>query len=350
MKIETNLNKQTAWAAEILATAPDCYGVTQICDAYSLQCKSCKQRYSCSIAVVTITMAAAYDPILKGIDKDVRRQVNRVGPFLPSDFTLPKMPLSESDMAFVHALYHRGISHLAAINNYIEEQLGELDETITIITEDSIAEAEIPVAINPDENLTAKICSDHSTLIAPRFRPRTKTPWKARASDYTEEEIDNLRERQLDDLKWLYQSGKRDQIKEGIYAELFTSEAGLDLKLATQFVRTGGSAEQKLETLKLDQLEQVQMSYFETKALRDKIRSVEKLSVKIEAKLKEQAILNRRFERDVGGFIQLWKANKIAGHLGNRAVGELLGWMTGVPPLDESTIRKKLKRLEKRLT
>lgn len=344
--------------------SPDCYGDPLICNHKTSKCICCSKHKLCADIAVNMVHAASTDTMLVGIDHDVYAQAERVRTFLPRNFQIPKEPLQGFELGMAHAAYNRTkkfrclvdnserIDDSSVVANSPSESANERGITkpeINPPTEhdlDPVADLEINLAPARDEDAVSDASAGKSEAVAPAFRKRTRIPKK---KTYPKADTDALRERQLEDLKWLYQSGKRNRIKEGMYAELFTSEAGLDLALATHFVSTGGSADQKLETLKLDELEQLQMSFFRTKKIRDRVDSVEKSSIKIEAKLKEQAIRNRRFERDVVGFIQLWKANKLAEYLGKKAVREVLAWMTGAQPLHESTIRKKLTKLKNRL-
>lgn len=344
--------------------SPDCYGDPLTCDHKTSECVCCSKHKLCANIAVNMVHAAATDTMLVGIDHDVFAQVERVRAFLPRNFQIPKEPLQGFELGMAYAAYKRirKFRSLVDDSERIDDSLVGTNRPSEPANEEGItkpeinpptehdldpdAELEIDLAPARDEDAVSDAFAGKSEAVAPAFRKRKRIPLKKK---YSEAETNALRDRQLEDLKWLYQTGKRNQIKEGIYAELFTSEAGLDLKLATQFVCTGGTPEQKLETLKLNELEQLQMSYFQKKGLRDKFCYVEKSSIKIEEKLRQQAIRNRRFERDVVGFIQMWKANAIAGHLGKMAVGEVLGWMTGAPPLTKSTISKKLTRLKKRL-
>lgn len=344
--------------------SPDCYGDPFTCNHKTSKCLCCSKHKLCADIAVNMVHAASTDTLFVGIDHDVYAQAERVRSFLPRNFQIPKDPLQGFELGMAHAAYNRTKKFRCLVDN--SERIDDSSVGANTPSEpaneggiakpeinppkeldlDPVAELGIDLAPAREEDAISDTSAGKSEAVAPAFRKRTRIPLKKK---YSEAETNALRERQLADLKWLYQTGKRNQIKEGMYAELFTSEAGIDLKLATQFVRTGGTPEQKLETLKLNDLEQIQMSYFQTKGLRDKLRYIEKSSIKIEEKLRQQAIRNRRFERDVVGFIQMWKANEIAGHLGKMAVGEVLGWMTGAPPLTKSTISKKLTRLKKRL-
>lgn len=124
------------YVEESLQGKPDCYGAPYTCKGYDDKCRNCLNRVDCaSTAIDMVFSVAAGDITLEGVTSDKRRFVNSVGNFLPKNYVIHRMPLSQPSLEIIKACYARS-KHLIPPEPNVDEVddlsdlLGDLSEPI----------------------------------------------------------------------------------------------------------------------------------------------------------------------------------------------------------------------------
>ena len=91
------------------------------------------------------------------------------------------------------------------------------------------------------------------------------------------------------------------------------------------------------------------MAYLRSKEVDDAWRNASTaMNTTIDRRLREQAVKEPVLKPHIEDLKHLWVADKIAGNMGQKVIGEVHGWLSGATPLAASTLSQKLRRMRRR--
>lgn len=186
-------------------------------------------------------------------------------------------------------------------------------------------------------------------MLPPAFRANRSLPKPIKGFVPTDAEKALLRDRQVIDVDWLHSRGKRQHISNPEFAELLTGDE-LNRELAERFAFKGWAAHSKAQkVLNLIPFDECQMAVLRSKACRDEWRNAcVSMETTIDKRLRERAIREPGLVGNIEYLKRLWLADKIARHLGQRAIGQVYSWLTGDPALSPGALSAKLKQMRRR--
>lgn len=226
-----------------------------------------------------------------------------------------------------------------------------LDEARNMSDDDLAGKLEQLVKAKTYLNVRDSVCAlsvvmNERGQLAPGFRSNRPIPRKGQEAP---EDRLVLRDLITIDLHWLHARGKRDQIPDKQWANLFTEES-FDFDLAYDFASRVWKADVKVgKVLGLHNFEQLQTAKLREKALKDRVRHAEQSAhATIMRRLNEQACTEPQIRRFIGEWRDLWLADHLLDGAATQSVGQLYGWMFGKPPLADRTLRQKLATMRER--
>lgn len=183
--------------------------------------------------------------------------------------------------------------------------------------------------------------------VPPKFR--CQRPLPPRTQKATADDTLMMRDRQIIDMHWLHAQGKRDELPDRAFANLFVDEE-LDIDMAAILAEKPWTNETKAGTvLNLIPHEQLQLACLRTKAVAEAWRNAENsMKTTIDRRLRAQLVSEPSLKPHIEDLKLLWLADKMLGGEGLAVVARMHGWLSGKAPLSISTLSTKLKRMRRR--
>lgn len=205
---------------------------------------------------------------------------------------------------------------------------------------------------SPYHQIRARYCAISLAMndrgeVPPKFRPQRPLPrgtHKAAPDDTL-----MMRDRQVIDMHWLHCQGKRDELPDRAFANLFVEEE-FDFDVAGVLAAKAWTNEIKAgKVLNLIPHEQLQLACLRTKVIADAWRYAENsMRTTIDRRLREQLVSEPSLKPHIEDFKRLWLADKLMEGQGLAALAQMHGWLSGKAPLSISTLSPKLKRMRRR--
>lgn len=234
-----------------------------------------------------------------------------------------------------------------------KEFVGVSDSDLTATLDRLLTQRDSDGGLVPYHVLRRRYCAlsevmNHRGIVPPRFRPKRSIPKLPAGAKHDPNDTLMMRDRQVIDLHWLYCRGKRDQLADRKYADLFAGDE-LDFKLAADLATKTWSLNSKVfKVLNLLSYDEWQMAYLRSKETDDTWRNAfTTMNTTIDKRLRNQAVKTPSLRPHIADLKSLWVAQKVAGDLGQRVVAEVHGWLSGSAPLAASTLSAKLRRMKR---
>lgn len=231
---------------------------------------------------------------------------------------------------------------------------GLSDRDLLVTLDDLLTQSDSGGKLVPYHSIRSRYCAlsevmNRRGVVPPRFRPKRPLTKLLTGAKHDLDDTLMMRDRQILDMHWLHCRGKRDQIEGGKYSELFVGDE-LDFKLAADLATKAWSLKSKVfNVLNLIPYEEWQMAYLRSKETDDAWRNTfTTMRTTIDRRLREQALKDPSLRPHIEDLKHLWAADKMAGGLGQKVVGDVHGWLSGSAPLATSTLSPKLRRMKRR--